>query len=50
MNALVSYLCNRHGSIELEQLHKQTNVEITDSFFEIKNNIFKLFQRSLNQM
>ena len=50
VNTLVSFLCNRHGSIELELLHKQTNVEINDGFFKIKNNIFKLFERSLNQM
>ena len=39
-NSLVFFLCNRCGTIELEQLCKQANVAINDSFSEIKNNIF----------
>ena len=52
MHMIVICLYNRHGSIELEPLRKQTNVEIkiNDSFFEIKKNIFKLFELSLNRM
>ena len=50
VNALVFFLCNRLGSIELEQLRKQANVAINDSFFEIKNNIFKSFEFSLNHL
>ena len=43
--------CNRHGSIELEQLREQTNVETNDSFFfKINNTIFKSFEFSLNQL
>ena len=51
VNAIVSSLCNRHGSIELKQLRiKQVNAKNNDSFFEIKNNIFKSFELSLNQL
>ena len=49
-NALVFSLCNRLGSIELGQLRIQVNAKINDSFLEIKNNIFKLFEFSLNQL
>jgi len=50
VNALVFFLCNLRGSIELDQLCKQANVAINDSFFEMKNIIFKSFELSLNQL